>query len=48
MKSLLQARRQELLRELDRINRQIASVQKSQAHIESRIASLQLTRAKAA
>jgi chromosome segregation ATPase len=41
MKSNLKARRQELLRELDRINRQILETQKSMAQIESKIGSLQ-------
>ena len=49
MPSDLQARQQELLRELDRINRQILETQKSIAHIESKIGSLQdRTQAKAA
>jgi len=37
----LKARRQELLRELDRINRQILETQESIAQTESKIASLQ-------
>jgi hypothetical protein len=41
MKSNLNIRRQELLRELDRINRQILETQKGIAQIESKIGSLQ-------
>ena len=41
MKNDLTARRQELLRELDQINRQILDTQKSIAQIESKIGSLQ-------
>jgi len=38
MKSELEARRQELLRELNRVNRQIRDVQKEMNQIERRIA----------
>jgi hypothetical protein len=38
MKSELEARRQELLRELNRVNRQIRDVRKEMEHIERRIA----------
>jgi chromosome segregation ATPase len=41
MKSNLKAYRQELLRELDRINREILETQKSIAQVESKIGSLQ-------
>ncbi len=41
MKSELKARRQELLHELDRINRQILETQKSITQIESKIGGLQ-------
>ena len=41
MKNNLNERRQELLRELDRVNRQILETQKSIAEIESTIGSLQ-------
>jgi hypothetical protein len=41
MPSNLQARRQELLRALDRINRQILEKKKSIAHIENKIGSIQ-------
>ena len=41
MKSNLQTRRQELLRELDRIQRQILATQKSIAQIESKIGNRQ-------
>jgi hypothetical protein len=40
MKSNLHGRRQELLRELDRLNRRILETQKNIAQIESKIGSL--------
>jgi hypothetical protein len=48
MKSSLIARRQKLLRELARVNRQIARTHKSLAGIEGRIALLGQLRTKAA
>ena len=41
MKMSLKSRRQELLRELDRVNRQILKTQKNIAQIESKIGSFQ-------
>jgi hypothetical protein len=49
MKNSLKVRRQKLVRQLDLVNRQIASTQKSLSRIESRITALkQQPRAKAA
>lgn len=41
MENNLNGRRQELLRELDRVNRQILETQKNIAQIENKIGSLQ-------
>jgi hypothetical protein len=48
MQSNLQARRQTLLRELDRVNRQIVETRRSMAQIQQKIAMAQTTQAKAA
>ena len=48
MKNNLQSRRQKLLSELERINRQIGWTQKDLVRIESRIAAIQPAQAKAA
>jgi hypothetical protein len=48
MKESLNARRQTLLRELDRVNRQILETRKSMVQIESKIAMLQSPQARAA
>ena len=48
MKNSLQVRRQAVLRELDRINRQIVQTEKNIAQIRNQIAVLQQPHAKAA
>jgi hypothetical protein len=48
MNESLNARRQTLLRELDRVNRQILETRKSMVQIETKIATLQSPQAKAA
>jgi hypothetical protein len=48
MKNSLELRRQQLLRELARVNRQIAQTQKSLAGVEKQLTALQQAQAKAA
>ena len=48
MKTRLEARRQKLLQEIARVDREIASAQKSIERIESQIAAIQQPQAKAA
>jgi prefoldin subunit 5 len=48
MNSNLQDRRQTLLRELDRVNRQILETRKSMAQVQQKIAMVQTSQAKAA
>jgi hypothetical protein len=48
MKNSMEARRQKLLQEIERVDREIALTQKSMVRIESQIAAIQQPRAKAA